>query len=968
MLKVIKVSIIFLLTLFLFVYFSLLSGIKISSFSLANFSFSQLYLKLDKKLILEIEEIELSLKESRVKSSKDDILKSISNLEFFLKIFKRIDIERFKVKDNEFTITINEKYLYLDNKYLNVSADLDVNTNQIFLNIYSIYLKDIDLTLIGKSKIDFRKKILNFFGEFQLDYVEGEINAQLNEQYFDFYVDTKKPIKSLKFLKKFFRLGKTAEAWMYDNVTGDIDLKYLYGKIDLIKKEPIIESIKGQATITDAKIKFHENAQVIDTKKLMVTYENDKLVFDLENPSYNQNKIYGSRVYINDLTSKEGVVVVDLKTKSMLNSDILEILDAYKIKLPLRQLSGELDSTLLLKIPYLASKKMEIDGLFKAKNALLKLKNFKFLAKNAEIVLKDNDVIIKNSHMLYNDMLDANLDLTIDTKNLVAKGNAKINNFEIKGDSESIVKITNFEVPLDIDFNNTTKVDLKTLKTKFEIKDEYIDIKVADLALIYPYSKLLETIDIKNGDLEVKLYNENLIEFDVNANDLNFPFEKDGKPIKSLSAKGIIKDKLTKITTNSSDIEIVMREKKNTILRLKNIDLALNKGSDENRSKKFPNIDLELENSIIKFNNKYFYKTKWADVNIRNSKILFKGEVVELDLPILKDDKEVKNLELFGKYENNILDIETKDKKLKFQYDITKDKILMNLENYDILYDTKQESNEDSKISFYINGINSNIIINEKHLTKATKYKFVFERDKTDIDLQYKTTSFKFNKDFAGHITINAKNMNDDFLNSLFSKQLIKDGEVDLYAVGKEGVINGNAFIENSRIMDLAILNNLITLINTSPGLINPFLVIPSVVGMATNDGFNLNGYRIVEGKVDFNYDFNKKFLNMHKINTKGNGIDFDGYTTIDFNNSNVDAKLKLIFFKDYSKIVGSIPVINYVLLGDKKRVDTEVIIYGTLEQPKYRTKLLEEGVSAPINVIKRIFTSPLELFKPTNK
>ncbi len=173
---------------------------------------------------------------------------------------------------------------------------------------------------------------------------------------------------------------------------------------------------------------------------------------------------------------------------------------------------------------------------------------------------------------------------------------------------------------------------------------------------------------------------------------------------------------------------------------------------------------------------------------------------------------------------------------------------------------------------------------------------------------------------------MNGSNMDDEFLNALLGKNLIRDGNVMFFASGKNDLIKGVANFKNTKIVDLAILNNLIILINTSPALINPFLAIPSVVGMATTGGFNLNGYRIIEGKVEFSYDFKNKFLDLSKINTKGNGIDFDGFLSMNFATSNVDGKLKLIFFKDYSKIVNYIPVINYVLLGDKKRVDTEVI------------------------------------------
>lgn len=121
-----------------------------------------------------------------------------------------------------------------------------------------------------------------------------------------------------------------------------------------------MDSIKGQAVISDAKIRFHKDVKTVDTEKLTIDYKDDTLSFDLEKPIYNKSKIYGSRVDIPNLTSLEkGRVIVDLKTKSILNSDILEILNAYKIKLPLRQKSGNLDSSLVLNIPYLPSKKNE---------------------------------------------------------------------------------------------------------------------------------------------------------------------------------------------------------------------------------------------------------------------------------------------------------------------------------------------------------------------------------------------------------------------------------------------------------------------------------------------------------------------------------------------------------------------------------------------------------------------------------
>ena len=966
MLKIIKLTIILLLTFLLVIMFSLFSGIKINSFSFGDISISQLYLKFDKKLIVEVEEIVFEVKKSSVESSSEDIQKNILKLPTILKFFQKIDIERLKIKDNEFTIVLNEKHLYLDNKFVNVSADLKFAGSEVMLDVYSIYLKDLDLALLGKSKVNINKKVLNFFGTYNYGELEGELNVQVTEDIFDFYVNSTSKIKSLKFLKQFFRLDKTAEAWMYDNVTGDMKLNYLYGKIDLQKQLPIMDSLKGQVVIDDAKIRFHKNAKTVDTKKLTIDYKDDILSFDLEKPTYDKSKIYGSKVYIPNLTSREkGVVVVDLKTKSMLNNDILGILKAYKINLPLKQKSGKLDSSLVLKVPYMASKKMEVDGVFNAKNAVLRLNNFEFLAKKAKVVLKGSNVIIKDSHMIHNDMLDANLNLKINTKNSTASGTANINSFNIGSKKDSVVKINGLKTNLDIDFKNNTVIDLKALQTKLNISKEKIDVDIKDLSIVYPYSKLLKTIDIKKGDLRVNIIDKDNIDFKVNAKDLNFPFEKNGKVIKELSAQGSIKGKITTIKTDNSDIEILFKNEDNPLLKLNDIDLVLNNStSKSNKSMHFPNIDLELKNSTIKLDDEHNYKTQWANIHIKDSKISFEGKALDLDLPVARDGKHAKNLDLYGTYENSIFDIKTKDDKLKLKYEIEKEKITMKLNGYDVLYDTTIEEDKDSKIAYYISGVNSNIIMNEKYIAKATTYNFIFENHKTDINLKYGNTKFIYFKDSAGNILVNAKNMNDEFLNALMSKELIKDGNVNLTANGKDGVVVGHADLTNTKINDLAILNNLLIFINTSPALINPFLAIPSVVGMATSGGFNLNGYRVNEGKVDFSFDFKNKYLNMNKISTKGNGIDFDGNATIDFQSSKVNSKLKLIFLKDYSKIVGAIPVINYVLLGDEKRVDTQVEIYGTLDEPKYRTELAKEGVIAPVNLLKRIITSPIKLLE----
>ncbi|XPV70253.1 MAG: AsmA-like C-terminal domain-containing protein [Halarcobacter sp.] len=970
MLKIIKLIAVFFICLLFIIGLSLFLGIKVDSFSFGNFSVSKLYLKYDKKLILEIGKLNFSFGKNRKKVANDTkaIYNTLSNLPLILNTFERIDIERLNIGDNHFTFTLNKNYMYLDNNEINLASSLSFAASQITMDISSLYIKNSGLTLFGKSKVDTRKNIINFFGSYNYKAVDGDINIQLKDDILDFYINTINSIKSISFLKDFIRLDKVAEQWMYDNVTGDITLNYLYGKFDINKMKLLEHDLKGNATIDNAKIRFNKAAKVVDTSKLTINFKKDTLYFDLDKPSYNGNSIDGSRVYIEHLTSlSKGRVIVDLKTNSILNDDILEILKAFKINLPLKQLDGKASSSLVLKIPYLAKNKMDIDGKFHIKNANMKLNNFDFFIKDANVVLKDTLVKIVDSDVSHKDMLNAKVKLDIDTKKHLAKGSAFIKEFKIDSKNKSVIKLKDFDTKLKVDFNENTTIDLVDLNTLINIQKENINVLIRKLGTLYNYSDILKDADITSGELSLDIVDENNIEFNFQTNSIDYPIYKNGKKIDSLKLKGIVKDNKTELYNEEKDIQIELLDNSLPLVKLVNFDVDISNNKDE-KNKTLPNLKLEVSNSNIIIDDKHTYKANWANFKIENNEIKFSADVIGLDLPISKDGKKITHLQVDGIYNGDIIKIESSDKNLELDYNIKNEKVKMSLNGYDVIYNTSDETDEKNTTAYYIDGINSNIIINKKHIAKAKKYNFIFENHQTKIDLTNDEISFKYYKGFDGKIKVNALNMNDKFLNALFGKNLIEGGIVNINAEGSNGIITGKADITNSKIVDLAILNNLLILVNTSPGLINPLLAIPSVVGMATNGGFNLNGYRVVEGQIDFTYNLDDKFLNMKRVFTKGNGIDFDGYTTIDFKTSKVDSELKMVFFKNYSKIVGSIPVVNYILLGDENRVSTKVQIYGTLEEPQYKTVFIKEGIKAPYNFIKRIITSPMKLFESDEK
>ena len=85
MLKMIKPILLFLFLIIISLLSFLYSGIKIDSFSFSNILVSQFYIKIDKKLILNIENIEYKSKKTQTANSLEDLKKNIQILPTVLK-------------------------------------------------------------------------------------------------------------------------------------------------------------------------------------------------------------------------------------------------------------------------------------------------------------------------------------------------------------------------------------------------------------------------------------------------------------------------------------------------------------------------------------------------------------------------------------------------------------------------------------------------------------------------------------------------------------------------------------------------------------------------------------------------------------------------------------------------------------------------------------------------------------------
>ena len=918
MLKAIKLLLFFLATLFLLVFLSLFVGVKISSFSLGNVSVSQFYIKLDKKLILTIENIILNDRKTKSESTFEELKNDLKLFPNILEYFEYIDIENLRFSDNRLTITLEDNYLYLDNKFINIATSFEHSSSNTKFDLYSLMLKDQDIILDGKIDVDYKNDKISYNGKFFLEDIIADLSINSTKEFVDFNASSNY-FNNLHFLKPYLKdLGKEAKEWMYDNVKGPIKLDSFSAKYDISKNELVPDSLNGKAQIKDAQIKFHKDVEAIKTSSVDVTFINGNLLFILNNPTFKDIPMDGSSVKIENLIDEDkGKVIVNIKTNHRLDKKIQTILKAYDINIPLIQNNGITKANLILDIPY--SYPMKTNGTFKISNSNISINDsFEFYSKSADVVLDGSLVKISNADFKHKDMIDANVDLVIDTDTLNAQGKAKIKSILIQSDDEEILNVKDTQSVLALDFNDEVNIDLLSLETFLKI-DEFINIEVRNLSKLVEYSKLLKDNNVEYGNLDIKVKDFENLTF----NGLVF-----GRNLQLYS-----KNELSNYNLKKLPLDGVIE---NSLLKLDFADVI------------FDNIDDK-------------YDVLDAKVLIEDGNINFNANVQNLNIPLKKNNKFVENLNLNGQLTKDNLKINTNDDSIIYEvnFNSANEYAKVYLKNYDVLINTDEK--EKTKTSKYkVHGENVNILINDKYKFMGKSIDAIIDENVV-LNLKYGNSEVRF-EDVNNINKVFAKNLTDTYLNTIFSKDIFFGGIMDLEIAGKNYELDGKINLNNSRIKDLAFINNLITFVNTSPALLNPLFAIPSLVDMLNNDGFNLNGYRINEGEVEFKYSpVNNKVL-VKKLNTIGNSVDFEGNGIIDLKNDTLDMNMHLIFLKGYSNIVKHVPVVNYLLLGKNNRVDTNVKIVGPINDPEIETNFIKEGLNAPLDFGKRILNTPKNL------
>ena len=959
-------------SMFIF-YLTLLKGIFIKDINYKFINLKELYIKIDKKIILKAKNINIKYKQ---KTSKDNTKinfhkseKLLKKLLQYLSFFQNIDISNISINQNKINkIYFENNHLILNSPELEFNGNIYQNKNNFLFKINTLNLKN------------YKFIIHNIKGNFYSDLIHLYVN--INSIYKDAQLDIHLKIsnKSIKYHGNIYNVTKNTLSYFKEK------LKYIdniniynihffgnskYATLTLTNSHIKNKNIKIRIPSINTKINFKNLDNSTQIPIILINYKNLFIKsFDIQS-SYKNKSLFFIIPLINLKHKKNDINLI---------SNYITI-SKHNIKISNKLLINPNN----LKIT--SSKIFTLIDLNKTKIDT-KIKNIKIIKNNNLLNLNDNQIsFYKNKLDIKNQITFNNKDINISTSKIYT--NIDLNKTFIKSNINKIDINNIIANDLNISYKNKklfTTFDTNTLFSKQLTKllelldlhipvyqktgenftkakinydfnksnlDLYLNIKTKNSKLLLAPQNILfinngniivtkTDLNISNSNVD---YNKSIVNanYDINTANLNFK-----------SSKMDIKGKFN--TLNLTNIASIKDFKEdifidlNSPLNIKFKNLYTNIKIDDNL---YINID---KLSILYPYNEYLKEYKiydgYSKITVKdnvfiNSHLITNQKIVEKHL------KPIKTLDINTSITTKQIHLSNPDLNITISdYNKTLYSVDGFYKNIDLNLSSiidKPSQNTTTKPHINMTAKNSYIIYhNSKLYSDLLKLDYNSSTKSGTIISIYKdrnfTIHYKDNKFKLYGTNIKSKTLDDIVKISFLQKPLLN---LFLVKYRNGSPILGYVNIKKGYIKELKVFNNIIAFINLIPSLIT-----------FQPTGFTSNGYTIKDGYIKFIY-YNK-IIYIKTFTIKGENMSFNGSGYINLKKNKIDMKVDANLIL---KLIKDVPVLGYILLGKDGGITLSLSVNGDLNNPTIHKHTMSNILNTPIGILKRLMITPIRPF-----
>ncbi|WP_187908225.1 DUF3971 domain-containing protein [Helicobacter pylori] len=953
--KVFNVIIFFvaIFTLLFVIHKTLSNGVHIQNLKIGKLGISELYLKLNNKLSLEIDRIDLSSFFHQNPNKKhlevSDLIKNIRYGIWAVSYFEKLKVKEIILDDK------NKANIFFDgNKYElefpGVKGDFSLeNDKNIKLKIINLLFKHVKVQVDGNAHYSPKARKMAF------DLIVKPLNEPSAVLYLKGLTDLKtielrantSLMKSLAFLKPLFQQQsqKNLKTWIFDKIqftSFKIDNALIKANFTPNKFLPsLLENSAIQATLINPSVAFNDNLSPIKMDKTELILKNNQLFIQPQKTTYENIDLTGTYATFSHLLQAPKLELFIKTAPNYYNDSIKDLLSAYKVILPLDKINTPASADLKLTLQFLKNTAplFSIQGGVTLQEGTLSLYNIPLYTQSAQINLdiaqEYQYIYIDTIHTRYANMLDLDTKIALD----LGQKNLSLDSLvhKIQVNTNSNINMRSY------DPNNTQEdpqtnftLDLKSLRSIIQAGEnsEVFKQKITDTIKAQSEDKFSKNVFYATGDtlkslsLSFDFSNPDHMQWSVPELLLEGEFKDNAYAFK-------IKD-LKKIKPYSPIMDYI----------------ALKDGSLEVSTSDFVNIDffakdLKINLPIYRSDGSHFDSFSLFG-SINKDEILIYTPNKSVSVKIKGDQKDItlNNLDLsVDEFLNSkipaIAQLFSKKQKEK--------PTPKEIQDEDIFINAKQRYERAHKIIPMATNIHAKdmVLIYNKKPIPLENLDITAQDDRVKIDGNYKNGMIIADL-VHGALYFKAYNFSGDYINTILQKDFVEGGLFTLIGSFENQVFNGELKFQNTSLKNLALMQNMVNLINTIPSLI-----------VFRNPHLGANGYQIKTGSIVFG--ITKEYLGLEKIDLIGKTLDVAGNGVIELDTNKLDLNLEVSTIKALSNVLSKIPIVGYLILGKEGKVTTNVNVKGTLDNPKTKVTLAADIIQAPFKILRRIFT-PIDI------
>jgi len=522
-------------------------GVSIPYIILPDFKAEQLYIKLDKKLIMHAKRIDVTISSST--NHETPILKipklaPVINLA--RKNFQLFEIEELHINGHKVTFRYTDSPLLpQDNSFtltganINAYTEFKVYKEHIFFELKHFIHEPSQVNIHAQAIYDFDEEMSYTDMNISLASCGANIDLVIKENANKLaFSASSNVLADISPIVKLFELDDNLYKWIVPyNQARSFQLIKAKGIHDYSDTDTILQTLFIHAQEKELAYTFNEELSAVVGKDADIYFSKGILDVRPNEASYNQHKIDKGGVLI-DFNGKNVILKVDLYADIPLDEEIVRTVEAYNIPLPLLQKNGTSKSHVKI-VVNLDTQDAHAIGQFFIKDSDLYINKVPYKIHNTAIRLHKNILSIDTAKIKHKNILDAELTGQIDLKDLIGDFYFDVQDIALplseKDSLQLLTKNPRIQLHLDEtrhsyifpqtawvfnDFNISVNANEIFMSEKFSGIAKIDDIKVKITDLLDFNTSGVYDISNENALLDI-----NLSHFKIEEGDLNISLE-----------------------------------------------------------------------------------------------------------------------------------------------------------------------------------------------------------------------------------------------------------------------------------------------------------------------------------------------------------------------------------------------------------------------------------------------------------